>query len=148
MFCTKCGKEITEPGRFCTSCGAPLDAPAPAQQPVQQPVQQTAPNSVLYEGASSWNQGGFMYSACYMIITTEQISIFKNKRARDKNQPLATIPTAMLQRIDMGGNVNGPYITCTLTDGKIVNFRYLFRMDDIHRALYTAGKTKNPQWFR
>ena len=96
MFCTKCGKEITEPGRFCTSCGAPLGAPAPAQQPVQQPVQQPAPNGVLYEGASSWNQGGFMYSACYMIITTEQITIFKNKRARDKNQPLATIPEGKL----------------------------------------------------
>ena len=46
MFCTKCGKEITEPGRFCTSCGAPLDAPAPAQQPVQQTSAQ--PNLLVF----------------------------------------------------------------------------------------------------
>jgi len=25
MFCTKCGKEITENGRFCQFCSAPLE---------------------------------------------------------------------------------------------------------------------------
>ena len=39
-------------------------------------------------------------------------------------------------------------ITVKLTDGKTINFRYLFRMDEIHRALYMAGKSKNPQWFQ
>ena len=148
MFCTKCGKELINPGRFCTGCGAPLDAPAPMLQPQQQPVQQAAPTGTLYEGVATWNQGGFMYSSCYLVITADMVSIYKNKRTFEKNQTLATIPTVMLQNVSMSGNMNGPYITVKLTDGKIINFRYLFRMDEIHRALYMAGRSKNPQWFQ
>ena len=42
MFCQRCGKEILNQARFCSSCGAPVPQaqPAPARQPVQQPVQQ------------------------------------------------------------------------------------------------------------
>ena len=148
MFCTKCGKELINPGRFCTGCGAPLAAPAPLQQPQQPPVQQAAPTGTLYEGVATWNQGGFMYSSCYLVITADMVSIYKNKRTFEKNQTLATIPTVMLQNVSMSGNMNGPYITVKLTDGKIINFRYLFRMDEIHRALYMAGRSKNPQWFQ
>ena len=152
MFCTKCGKELINPGRFCTGCGAPLDAPAPAQQPVQQPMQQpvpqAAPTGTLYEGVATWNQGGIMYSSCFLVITAHMVSIYKHKRAYEKNQTIATIPTVMLQNVSMSGNMNGPYITVKLTDGKTINFRYLFRMDEIHRALYMAGKSKNPQWFQ
>ena len=89
MFCTKCGKELINPGRFCTGCGAPLDAPAPMQQPQQQPVQQAAPTGTLYEGVATWNQGGFMYSSCYLVITADMVSIYKNKRTFEKNLALS-----------------------------------------------------------
>ena len=41
MFCTKCGNELKEGGRFCTKCGAP--APVIQQAAMAQPVVQSAP---------------------------------------------------------------------------------------------------------
>lgn len=51
MFCTKCGKEIKEGQKFCTGCGAPVQAVKPPQAPtapaLEQPAQQpTAPVAV------------------------------------------------------------------------------------------------------
>ncbi len=39
-YCTFCGAQLTEAGRFCIQCGAPVDTDAPAQptQPIEEPV--------------------------------------------------------------------------------------------------------------
>ena len=36
MYCSKCGKEISDQAKFCNYCGAQMNNPQPAQQPVQQ----------------------------------------------------------------------------------------------------------------
>lgn len=44
MFCPKCGNQITDNGKFCTSCGTPIATVSPetneasAQQPIEQAV--------------------------------------------------------------------------------------------------------------
>ena len=44
MFCSKCGFQMDQPGRFCPKCGTPTDEPVLVnqEQPVQEPMQ-TAP---------------------------------------------------------------------------------------------------------
>ncbi len=44
MFCTKCGNEIKEGGRFCTKCGAPAPVIQQAQEP--EPIPQAATTSM------------------------------------------------------------------------------------------------------
>ena len=97
MFCTKCGKELINPGKFCVACGAPLTA-LPAQAPVN-------PNTVLYDGNCMWTTGGVFYSNCYMTVTYEKIMLFKNKRAKERGeQPMVTIFCNTIRAIRMTGN--------------------------------------------
>ena len=43
MFCSKCGKEISDQANFCNFCGAQINVSQQAQaQPVQSTQQQTA----------------------------------------------------------------------------------------------------------
>ncbi len=141
MFCTKCGKELINPGKFCVACGAPLTA-----QPAQAPVN---PNTVLYDGNCMWTTGGVFYSNCYMTVTYEKIMLFKNKRAKERGeQPMVTIFCNTIRAIRMTGNMQGPYMILTMTDGKSLNFRYLFAMQEIHNACQRAARFHNPQWFQ
>ena len=43
MFCSKCGKEISDQARFCNYCGAQMNGPQPAQTQPVQPQQAAAP---------------------------------------------------------------------------------------------------------
>ena len=35
MFCKKCGSEISNNVKFCTTCGAPVEIPTVAQAPLK-----------------------------------------------------------------------------------------------------------------
>lgn len=154
MFCTKCGKELVNPGRFCNFCGAPLQnvqaaapqQPMPQQQAPQQPIR---PDTVLYQGVSSWNRGGVIYQGCYVIVTYEKMTVYRNQRSVKKGeQPLVVIFCNTIREIRMTGNFNGPYMILTMADGKSLNFRYLLRLADLHTACQTAARFHNPQWFQ
>jgi hypothetical protein len=57
-FCTRCGAQIPDGAKFCTSCGAPVAAPAanPTPRPASRPAQ-TAPR------ATTTPQGGIVIDA-------------------------------------------------------------------------------------
>lgn len=55
MFCNKCGKEISENTKFCTSCGAPVQDRQPvAATPPLQPQQQAYPSNMGYQGDTAY----------------------------------------------------------------------------------------------
>ncbi|MBQ8550317.1 MAG: zinc ribbon domain-containing protein [Clostridia bacterium] len=43
MFCTKCGKEITDGVKFCSHCGAEVNSAKPAAAPAPKPVAPAVP---------------------------------------------------------------------------------------------------------
>jgi hypothetical protein len=100
-------------------------------------------------GNCMWTTGGVFYNSCYMTVTYEKITLFKNKRAKDRGeQPMVTIFCNTIRAIRMSGNMQGPYMILTMTDGKSLNFRYLFAMQEIHNACQKAARSHNPQWFQ
>lgn len=39
MFCTNCGHELAPEAKFCSNCGAPVDAGAPSEPPFETPAE-------------------------------------------------------------------------------------------------------------
>ncbi|MBP3540781.1 MAG: zinc ribbon domain-containing protein [Clostridia bacterium] len=49
MFCTKCGKELSDQARFCNYCGAQMETAQPQAAPAAQPVQRPAAQPAMEE---------------------------------------------------------------------------------------------------
>ena len=45
MFCSKCGKQISDQAKFCNYCGNPVNIAQPQTPPASQPVRQAAPST-------------------------------------------------------------------------------------------------------
>lgn len=52
MFCTKCGKELTDGAQFCPACGTPVGSPAATvdSAPVSATIRQPEPKKYRYAG--------------------------------------------------------------------------------------------------
>ena len=47
MFCSECGKEISDAAKFCVSCGNQISKPEPVVEPEPEPVVEPEPVRVL-----------------------------------------------------------------------------------------------------